>query len=656
MRGARTAWAAAAWGLMAAAGAAQDLPAGALAEWDARLRAAAAEAVREKRPVSFPFSIVGRAVQLEAVSDKGPLRLLDGTTPMELDWSLLPLRDKKALALALVRPGDRPADLALAAFYLLAAGDRRPAAPLVRKLPETEASALKALFGEIREDAPPAKPAGPAAAGAPPPSKAPPGSRLPEGVDAAWKPFVFSEARVRECRMGIEIGYTVFDKKFGKDPEKAAAAANAFIERLNTYWVSEVMIHWTLAALVLRKTAAEDPHPDGTENGRLWGETRRLFVEEKKLDFGLKISSAMNGGLGGGRCATLPTPWWAFDHEASHGFGLPHEHGWPYDRGPQNISNPWSLYGKLPRGFPSDPGDAPGLWYGEKGLEHTFSKKNVDDMMRDVRGLKDLGPYSRPRPPYAAMDVVRLAVSPASSAPSVRTAIDVLANDHDCNNGPIWIKSFDPRTLRGAGVKRAAGGAPGGRDALTYEIAGTARFTFHDVFTYTAVDPDGLENKGHVLVLVDTPNLLLNGDFEAGNAPWVGTGAFVEPAQKDRPKGGSRLRLAAGGSARQRVALKPGASYRLTVHCEIPKGQKLVLGVAGKDPKAPPAISKELSTGWLMRAFYFTAAANADEGMIVLSRPEGGAGDVFVDDADLRPVGPAEAGEYAKDWPNDAKE
>jgi hypothetical protein len=127
---------------------------------------------------------------------------------------------------------------------------------------------------------------------------------------------------------------------------------------------------------------------------------------------------------------------------------------------------------------------------------------------------------------------------------------------------------------------------------------------------------------------------------------------------KDRPKEGSRLRLAGGGaaSARQRVALKPGACYRLTVRCEIPKGQRLVLGVAGKDPKAPLVVSKELTTGWLMRALYFTAAANADIGTIVITRPDGGTSDIFVDDADLRQVGPTEADEYAKLYPNDAKE
>ena len=642
-------------GLAAAAGGAQE-PARrapgpeAMAAWDARLKALAAEALRGGRPLRFPFSVVGRPIELISVGDS--VRLRDGSSELELNWSLFPLRDKKEMALAVVRPGDSPAALAVAAFYLLAAGNRRQAAPLVRKLPESEAAPLKAIFGEVGEEEPPA----PAPVSRPAAAKPPGGPRVPAGVDAAWKPFVFNEARVRECRLGIEIGYTVFDKKYGKDAGKAAAAADAFIERLNTYWVSEAMIHWTLGALVLRKSAAEDPHPDGTDNGKIWGDTRRLFVEEKKLDFGLKISSAMQGGLGGGRCATLPTPWWAFDHEASHGFGLPHEHGWPCDRGPQNITNPWSLYGRIPRGFPSDPGDAPGLWYGTAGLEHTFSKKNVDDMMRDTRGLKDLGPYSRPRPPYAAMDIARVPVGAGSSASSLKTAIDVLANDHDCNSGPIWIKAFDTPTLRGATVRRAAGGGPGGRDALAYEIAGTARFTFHDVFTYTAVDADGLENKGYVLVLVDTPNLLLNGDFEAGSEPWAGTGAFVEPVQKDRPKGGSRLRLAQGGSARQRRALKPGACYRLTVRCEIPKGQKLILGVGGKDPKAPPVVSKEVATGWMMRAYYFTAAAGADSGTIILSRPEGGAGDVFVDDADLRQVGPTEAGEYAREWPNDAKE
>ena len=34
---------------------------------------------------------------------------------------------------------------------------------------------------------------------------------LPPGVEPGWRPFVYKDAQVRECRIGIEIGYGVFD-------------------------------------------------------------------------------------------------------------------------------------------------------------------------------------------------------------------------------------------------------------------------------------------------------------------------------------------------------------------------------------------------------------------------------------------------------------
>ena len=165
-------------------------------------------------------------------------------------------------------------------------------------------------------------------------------SSPPPGVDASWQPFIYKDAHVKECRVGIELGYTVFEKYYHKDVAAATAAAQAFIEKINYPWVSEVMIHWTLADLVIRQTPEEDKHPDGSNNGIMFNDTHHLFIVDKKLDFALKVSTSMNGGLGGGYCATIPPPWWAFDHEASHGFGLPHEHGYPYERGPQNISCP----------------------------------------------------------------------------------------------------------------------------------------------------------------------------------------------------------------------------------------------------------------------------------------------------------------------------
>jgi hypothetical protein len=63
---------------------------------------------------------------------------------MQLEWSRLSVQNRKTLAVSVCRSGT-PADHALAAFYLLAAGDRAAAEAHLRKAGD-RAEALSVLF------------------------------------------------------------------------------------------------------------------------------------------------------------------------------------------------------------------------------------------------------------------------------------------------------------------------------------------------------------------------------------------------------------------------------------------------------------------------------------------------------------------------------
>ncbi len=96
----------------------------ALAEWDGRLRARAAEALRAGREVRFRFSAVpDRAAVLAALDDKGGMRIRSGDGEIAASWTVLSLEDKRHLSAGLLEGGGAE-DYAAAAFFHLAAGRR----------------------------------------------------------------------------------------------------------------------------------------------------------------------------------------------------------------------------------------------------------------------------------------------------------------------------------------------------------------------------------------------------------------------------------------------------------------------------------------------------------------------------------------------------
>ncbi len=99
---------------------------GALAEWDARLRARIGEEIASGKKIRFSVAAFQQRFEVISVDEAGTLDLKGAVTEMNMEWPRLTPADKKSLALAVLREGS-PEDHCFAAFYLIASGDEKAA-------------------------------------------------------------------------------------------------------------------------------------------------------------------------------------------------------------------------------------------------------------------------------------------------------------------------------------------------------------------------------------------------------------------------------------------------------------------------------------------------------------------------------------------------
>jgi hypothetical protein len=98
------------------------------------LRERVAEVVKSGRKPVFTSSMMRSKARIESVSDAGTLsvRSLSTSMPMKLSWRTLKAAELKSISLAVLRNGNAR-DHAIAAFHLIAAGDREKAREHLRE-------------------------------------------------------------------------------------------------------------------------------------------------------------------------------------------------------------------------------------------------------------------------------------------------------------------------------------------------------------------------------------------------------------------------------------------------------------------------------------------------------------------------------------------
>jgi hypothetical protein len=117
----------------------------ALQAWDAKLKASVQAKLQAGKKPKFDFSVVGQAAEIASLDGKGEMKLGAAGSALFFPWANLKLEDKRALAAGLAS-SEEPADIALAAFYSLAAVNEKAAEPYLRRLGEKETEAVKAAF------------------------------------------------------------------------------------------------------------------------------------------------------------------------------------------------------------------------------------------------------------------------------------------------------------------------------------------------------------------------------------------------------------------------------------------------------------------------------------------------------------------------------
>jgi len=101
--------------------------------WVAKLQARIREEIKAGRKPSFAFStLMGKKAKILAFDEKGELTILAQGAQLPWKWSRLKPSDLKHLALAVANT-DKPEDHALAAYFLLKAGDSTKAAVRLAK-------------------------------------------------------------------------------------------------------------------------------------------------------------------------------------------------------------------------------------------------------------------------------------------------------------------------------------------------------------------------------------------------------------------------------------------------------------------------------------------------------------------------------------------
>jgi hypothetical protein len=122
----------------------KEIPAETVAAWDAKLLEALRAAVAAKSPPRFRAASLKQEVTAKAVDAAGVMTLSGAGLEMPFPFARLTLSDKRELAEALAKP-DSPSSCALAAFFLLAAGDRERGEKRLLHAGD-DAAGLRALF------------------------------------------------------------------------------------------------------------------------------------------------------------------------------------------------------------------------------------------------------------------------------------------------------------------------------------------------------------------------------------------------------------------------------------------------------------------------------------------------------------------------------
>ncbi|MCP4376825.1 MAG: hypothetical protein GY794_11695, partial [bacterium] len=269
---------------------------------------------------------------------------------------------------------------------------------------------------------------------------------------------------VKESELGVDVTCRYYSSVGASDLQLCQERVETTCNMLNSFWVRDCMLSYTLGLVVIRTDSETCPywglgtaginlsvgHDEWNNNPGTYGTS---YDNTIICDYG-----AFDGGMAWMPSASVCS-WNRFSVNAASSWA--DYTWWPVAK--HELGHNWGCndyHGSCEEGSTIMCGNSIGR----------FAGQSVDAILyyRDSAScLTDIGLWPVDIAPYAHIDSY-LANGNLTLTSEASVTIDVLANDHDANGDDIDIYDFDTTSVLGGTISLSEGTGPGGRDELTY--------------------------------------------------------------------------------------------------------------------------------------------------------------------------------------------